>query len=65
MPRRTEPEIRGVQRRATASVGIGSQLYQASNLQVGCSTHPGRAKRDGHFGVARVSSGTPDCALRE
>jgi len=30
--------------------------------QVGCSIHPGRATRDGHFAVVGISSETPDCA---
>src|SRR5258706_13140895 len=44
---------------AMARDGLTDYGRQASNLQVGCSIHPGRATRDGHFRVVGISSRPP------
>jgi hypothetical protein len=35
------------------------QTLSRSNLQVGCSIHPGRATRDGYLCVVRLSRAPP------
>jgi len=40
------------------SQGARREAHRASNLQVGCSTHPGRAKEDGGIAVPSREGGS-------
>ena len=53
---RVERRLRATSARRSSDVLVD---LNASNLQVRCSIHPGRAKRDGHFWAVRVSPKPP------